>query len=118
MHGRLLAYTLRNVPLLEHLEKPFVGGQSESAKGQASRYFLGPYHRHAPTPKTACQVVSISVLIIRRETEIVEIATSALMQLRFAKSKCTFSHFEALDLYLEAHGRPVAFDTPPLNPRL
>ena len=31
------------------------------------------------------------------------------MQLRFVTSESTFSYFEALDLYLAAHGRPVAF---------
>ncbi|MFX0544490.1 ISNCY family transposase [Roseovarius sp. S1116L3] len=36
-------------------------------------------------------------------------ATSTLMQLRFVTSESTFSYFEALDLYLKAHGRPVAF---------
>ncbi|MEP1521702.1 ISNCY family transposase [Ascidiaceihabitans sp.] len=36
-------------------------------------------------------------------------ATSTLMQLRFVQSESTFSYFEALDLYLSAHGRPVAF---------
>lgn len=36
-------------------------------------------------------------------------ATSTLMQLRFVQSESTFSYFEALDLYLAAHGRPVAF---------
>ena len=36
-------------------------------------------------------------------------ATSTLMQLRFVASESTFSYFEALDLYLAAHGRPVAF---------
>jgi hypothetical protein len=36
-------------------------------------------------------------------------ATSTLMQLRFVKSESTFSYFEALELYLTAHGRPVAF---------
>lgn len=35
--------------------------------------------------------------------------TSTLMQLRFVKSESTFSYFEALNLYLAAHGRPVAF---------
>ena len=35
-------------------------------------------------------------------------ATSTLMQLRFVTSESTFSYFEALDLYLAAHGRPVA----------
>jgi len=36
-------------------------------------------------------------------------ATSTLMQLRFVKSESTFSYFEALGLYLAAHGRPVTF---------
>jgi hypothetical protein len=36
-------------------------------------------------------------------------ATSTLTQLRFIKSESTFSYFEALELYIEAHGRPVAF---------
>ena len=36
-------------------------------------------------------------------------ATSTLMQLRFVKSESTFSYFEALELYLQKHGRPVAF---------
>ena len=36
-------------------------------------------------------------------------ATSTLMQLRFVESESTFSYFEALDLYLQKHGRPVAF---------
>ena len=36
-------------------------------------------------------------------------ATSTLMQLRFVKSESTFSYFEALELYLAVHGRPVAF---------
>ncbi len=36
-------------------------------------------------------------------------ATSTLMQLRFVKSESTFSYFEALELYLATHGRPVAF---------
>jgi hypothetical protein len=31
------------------------------------------------------------------------------MQLRFVTSESTFSYFEALDLYLSAHGLPVAF---------
>ena len=31
------------------------------------------------------------------------------MQLRFVKSESTFSYFEALELYLQKHGRPVAF---------
>ena len=36
-------------------------------------------------------------------------ATSTLQQLRFVKSESTFSYFEALELYLKAHGCPVAF---------
>jgi len=36
-------------------------------------------------------------------------ATSTLMQLRFVTSESTLSYFEPLDLYLAAHGRPVAF---------
>lgn len=36
-------------------------------------------------------------------------ATSRLMQLRFVTPESTFSYFEALDLYLAAHGRQVAF---------
>lgn len=36
-------------------------------------------------------------------------ATSTLMQLRFVDSESTFSYFEALELYLAQHGRPVAF---------
>ena len=36
-------------------------------------------------------------------------ATSTLMQLRFVKSESTFSYFEALEGYLDDHGRPVAF---------
>ena len=36
-------------------------------------------------------------------------ATSRLMSLRFAESENTFSYFAALDYYLTAHGRPVAF---------
>lgn len=32
-----------------------------------------------------------------------------LQQLRFVKSESTFSYFEALELYLAAHGCPVAF---------
>lgn len=39
----------------------------------------------------------------------VDDATSRLMQLRFVLSESTFSYFEALELYLTAHGRPVAF---------
>lgn len=36
-------------------------------------------------------------------------ATSTLMQLLFVTSESTFSYFDALDLYMAAHGRPVAF---------
>ncbi len=36
-------------------------------------------------------------------------ATSTLMALRFVLSESTFSYFAALDSYLRAHGRPVAF---------
>ncbi|WP_378941209.1 ISNCY family transposase [Mesorhizobium sp. ANAO-SY3R2] len=36
-------------------------------------------------------------------------ATSTLQQLRFVKSESTFSYFGALELYLKAHGCPVAF---------
>jgi hypothetical protein len=36
-------------------------------------------------------------------------ATSTLMQLRFVTTESTFSYFEALELYLAQHGRPVAF---------
>jgi transposase len=36
-------------------------------------------------------------------------ATSRLMQLRFVPSETTFSYFEALEGYLGAHGRPLAF---------
>ena len=36
-------------------------------------------------------------------------ATSTLMHLQFVKSESTFSYFGALERYLEAHGRPVAF---------
>ncbi len=36
-------------------------------------------------------------------------ATSTLMQMRFVQSESTFSYFEALELYLAAHGRPVTF---------
>lgn len=36
-------------------------------------------------------------------------ATGRLMQLRFATSESAFSYFEALEGYLTAHGRPVAF---------
>ena len=36
-------------------------------------------------------------------------ATSTLMQMRFVPSESTFAYFEALEGYLKAHGRPVAF---------
>src|SRR5215207_7209057 len=36
-------------------------------------------------------------------------ATGRLMQLRFVASESAFSYFEALEGYLQAHGRPVAF---------
>src|SRR5215207_4309180 len=36
-------------------------------------------------------------------------ATGRLMQLRFVPAESAFSYFEALQGYLEAHGRPVAF---------
>jgi transposase len=36
-------------------------------------------------------------------------ATGRLMQLRFVPSESAFSYFEALEGYLAAHGRPVAF---------
>ena len=36
-------------------------------------------------------------------------ATGRLMQLRFARSESAFSYFEALEGYLSAHGRPLAF---------
>lgn len=36
-------------------------------------------------------------------------ATSKLMELRFVSSESTFSYFAALESYLAAHGRPVAF---------
>lgn len=36
-------------------------------------------------------------------------ATSTLMHLEFVTSESTFSYFGALEAYLQAHGRPVAF---------
>jgi hypothetical protein len=36
-------------------------------------------------------------------------ATGRLMQLRFVPSESAFTYFEALQDYLEAHGRPIAF---------
>jgi hypothetical protein len=38
-----------------------------------------------------------------------DIAASMLMELRFVTSESTFSYFEALENYLQNHGRPVAF---------
>ncbi len=40
---------------------------------------------------------------------LIDDATGKLQQLRFVKSESMFSYFEALELYLEAHGCPVAF---------
>ncbi|WP_077967510.1 ISNCY family transposase [Ensifer adhaerens] len=39
----------------------------------------------------------------------VDDATGKVMQLRFVRSESAFSYFEALALYLEHHGAPVAF---------
>lgn len=39
----------------------------------------------------------------------VDDATGRLMQLRFVRSESAFSYFEALALYLERHGAPIAF---------
>ena len=39
----------------------------------------------------------------------VDDATSRIMQARFVPSETTLAHFEALEGYLKAHGRPVAF---------
>ncbi|QFI70751.1 ISNCY family transposase [Sinorhizobium alkalisoli] len=39
----------------------------------------------------------------------VDDATGKLMQLRFVRSESAFTYFEALALYLTAHGAPVAF---------
>jgi transposase len=39
----------------------------------------------------------------------VDDATGRLMQLRFVPSETAFAYFEALESYLETHGRPVAF---------
>jgi len=36
-------------------------------------------------------------------------ATGTLMQLRFVRSESAFTYFEALELYLGAHGAPIAF---------
>jgi hypothetical protein len=44
-------------------------------------------------------------------------ASGRLMQLRFVPSETAFAYFEALQGYLEAHGRPIAFysDKPPCS---
>lgn len=42
-------------------------------------------------------------------------ATSRLMWLRFVESESTASYFQALNGYLTAHGRPIAFYTDPLR---
>lgn len=39
----------------------------------------------------------------------VDDATGSLMQLRFVRSESAFTYFEALALYLERHGAPIAF---------
>jgi transposase len=39
----------------------------------------------------------------------VDDATGKLMQLRFVRSESAFTYFEALALYLEQHGAPIAF---------
>jgi transposase len=39
----------------------------------------------------------------------VDDATSRLMQLHFTRTESTFSYFEALQKYLDTHGKPVAF---------
>ena len=39
----------------------------------------------------------------------VDDATGRLMQLRFVRSESAFTYFEALDLYLQRHGAPIAF---------
>ena len=39
----------------------------------------------------------------------VDDATGRLMQLRFVRSESAFTYFEALALYLERHGAPIAF---------
>ena len=39
----------------------------------------------------------------------VDDATGRLMQLRFVRSESAFTYFEALELYLQDHGMPVAF---------
>ncbi|MCZ4093344.1 ISNCY family transposase [Sinorhizobium psoraleae] len=39
----------------------------------------------------------------------VDDATGKLLQLRFVRSESAFTYFEALELYLKAHGAPIAF---------
>lgn len=39
----------------------------------------------------------------------VDDATGRLMQLRFVRSESAFTYFEALELYLQQHGAPIAF---------
>jgi hypothetical protein len=39
----------------------------------------------------------------------VDDATGKLMQLRFVRSESAFTYFEALELYLQRHGAPIAF---------
>jgi hypothetical protein len=39
----------------------------------------------------------------------VDDATGKLMQLRFVRSESAFTYFEALELYLQCHGAPIAF---------
>lgn len=39
----------------------------------------------------------------------VDDATGRLMQLRFVRSESAFTYFEALELYLQRHGAPIAF---------
>jgi hypothetical protein len=39
----------------------------------------------------------------------VDDATSRLMHLRFVASESTFNYFRAVRIYLETHGKPVAF---------
>jgi transposase len=39
----------------------------------------------------------------------VDDATGRLMQLRFVRSESAFTYFEALELYLQHHGAPIAF---------
>lgn len=55
--------------------------------------------------KQKCQFpVGVTALLV-----FIDDATGRLMQLRFVPSESAFSTFEALEGYLAAHGRPVAF---------